>query len=462
MVFVTTVILARLLSQDDFGVAGYALVVMSFLDVLNGFGVMAAVIYFKDDDGKIANTAFWIAQGMGILQGAAIWWMAPWAGTFFNDARVIPLVRLLAINFPITALRIVHDSLLQKELLFSRRFIPDLVLSTAKGVISIILALLGFGVWSLIIGYIIGNALSVLAFWMVMPWRPSFSIDRQFLKVLFSYGTRIVALEFLAIVLTESDYLIVGHSLGSIALGVYTMAFRIPDMLIVQFNYTISKVIFPAFTKVRENAAALEKTYLSTLRYVALITVPLGIGTAMVARPLVIVFLSEKWLDVYPVLQAISIYAMLLSLAHHNGDIYKALGRPSVEVWISMVRACVLVPALIWAVSFQQSIVAVGWVHVTVAGLTVLASMYVVTRMMNFSLRFIVEAFSPALLAGGFMTLMVGMVMVLLASYAAWIQLLGGIAVGIISYLGILWFIKRDVAVECYQLLVVSARGIQK
>jgi len=432
------------------------------LEIFNGFGLLPAVIYF-DDERKTANVAFWIAQFVGAILFIVTWNIAPLVGTFFNDIRAVPVIRLLAFNFPITALRIVHDALLQKELAFSRWIIPDLILSIGKGIISIVLAVLGYGVWSLVVGYIIGNILSVIAFWLVMPWRPSFNIDQRLLRPLFSYGTNIISWEFLNVILNESDYLLVGHYLGSVALGIYTMAFRIPDMLIIQFNYTISRVIFPTFTKVKDNNQILAAVFLNTLKYMTLITTPLGIGMAIIARPLVLVVLSEKWIDVYPVLQAIAIYATMLSLSHHAGDIYKAQGRPIIVVQISAVRALMLVPGLWWATSFQKSIISVGWVHVIVATLAAIVSLAIASRMIKVSIKNILDALSPAFSGAIVMAGVVWIVLNLLSTKLPIIQLVAGILTGALSYFLVLWILCRDVVMTSFRVLkgsLMRTKGI--
>ena len=121
LVFVTTFVLARLLIEEDYGVAGYALIVMSFLEVLRGLGIGAALVYFPEEARRTA-TAFWVAVVVGILLFGLCWLIAPLAGLYFNDARAVPVVRAMGLTFPISALGVVPDALLRKNLAFKRRF----------------------------------------------------------------------------------------------------------------------------------------------------------------------------------------------------------------------------------------------------------------------------------------------------------------------------------------------------
>ncbi|MCP5095263.1 MAG: oligosaccharide flippase family protein, partial [Chloroflexi bacterium] len=248
LVFVSTIILARLLTQEDFGIVGFALVVISFLYVLNDLGIGSALIYYQDDP-DAPHTGFWLGLLMGIALFGITWLIAPLAGTFFQDARAVPVTRALGVTFPIIALGNVHESLLHKNLAFRRKFIPDVTKMTSKGLTSIILALLGFGFWSMVVGQIVGAIVLVIAYWYTLSFRPQFRFERKLVRPLLSYGSGIVALNAVAILLTNADYLFVGRFLGAAALGVYTLAFRIPDMLIIQFCTVVGKVLFPVYAK---------------------------------------------------------------------------------------------------------------------------------------------------------------------------------------------------------------------
>ena len=314
IIFLSTIILARLLTKDDFGVVGYALVVIGLLDVLSDLGIGAALVYYRENP-RAASTAFWLGIGIGIALFGISWIVAPVAGWYFNDPRAVPVIRVLAITFPLSAFSNVHSSLLRKALEFKKKFIPDLSRSIAKGVFSIVFALIGFGAWSLVLGQVMGTLTTAFSYWRVFPWKPSFDFDWSLGKSLLSYGVHMVSVDSIAMLLLNLDYLFVGRFLGAEALGVYSLAFRMPDLLITQFCTSVSKVLFPVYVKMRDQAEALGNGFILTMRYVSMVTVPLGLGLALVSRPFVLVFLTDKWVEAIPVIQAISIYAMFLSLS---------------------------------------------------------------------------------------------------------------------------------------------------
>ncbi|MCA9924242.1 MAG: lipopolysaccharide biosynthesis protein [Anaerolineales bacterium] len=450
LVFVSTTILARLLTQEDFGIVGFALVVISFLYVLNDLGIGSALIYYADDP-DAPHTGFWLGLLMGIVLFGITWLIAPLAGTFFHDARAVPVTRALGSTFPIIALGNVHESLLHKNLAFRRKFIPDVTKMTSKGLTSIILALLGFSFWSMVAGQIVGAVVLVIAYWYTLPFRPQFRFNQKLVRPLLSYGSGIVAVNAIAILLTNADYLFVGRFLGAAALGVYTLAFRIPDMLIIQFCTVVGKVLFPVYAKMRDNKRSLQNAFLMTMRYVSLVTVPLGLGMALVAEPFVLTFFTDKWAEAIPVMRAISIYALFFSLAYNAGSVYKAEGRPMLLTKLALIRAAMLMPALWWAASGPGTITAVGWTHAAVALVAGTLNLVVAGRILQTPFSKIVATLRPAVTGGIIMSLGVTAVLAATASLIPLLQLILAVAVGGGLYLGFLWISEHELRLQATQ-----------
>ncbi len=461
LVFISTVILARLLVQEDFGLAGYALIVISFLEVLNDLGIGSAVIYYRDDP-KVLNTAFWLNLATGLALFSITWLVAPLAAAFFNDPRIIPMTRVLGLSFPITALGNIHSALLRKNLTFKRKFVPDITKSFGKGVVSVALALLGFGAWSLVVAQVAGTAVAVIALWLVSPWRPQWQFDRQMARPLLSYGTNIVAVNGLGTFVNQVDYLIVGRVLGAAALGVYTLAFRIPELLVKEFCANAGQVIFPAYAKIRDDQAALSQGFLLTMRYMSLITVPVALGLAAVAQPLVITFFTEKWAEAIPVLAAIAIYTLIRSITFNIGDVYKAQGRPDILTRISLVTAVLLAPGLWWAAAVVGSITAVAWMQVVVASLAGLLNLVVAARMLRTPLRTIIRTFWPSIAAGLVMAVVVRGAVLQMGQFIPLVQLVVGVVLGAVIYGGILWFWQREVILQAVTSLRAAFGGRAK
>jgi PST family polysaccharide transporter len=457
MLFISTVVLARLLSKDDFGVVGFAVTTISFLDVMSDLGVAPALIYHKEDD-NTSVTAFWLGMLIGVALFLITWVAAPLVGLFFQDPRAVAVTRVLALTYPIGALGNTHEAVLQKKLAFGRTFVPTLVQAMTKGIISIVLAFLSFGAWSLIGGQLGGIAMGAVVFWLVARWRPTFSFDPKIARSLLGYGSKIVVVDLLGILLLNLDYLLVGRYLGAENLGVYTLAFRMPDLLILQFARILSVVIFPIYTRMRDVPGSLTKGFSMTTRYVSLVTIPLGIGLALVAQPFVLTVFTNKWIEAVPVIRAISIYAMLLSLAYNAGSVYKAEGRPQVLTILALTRLAMLLPGLYWATTMAKSIVAVGWMQAAVALVGGALNLYIATRLIKLPVAKLLDALRPALISSIFMAVAVLVTLFLSQNLQPVVQLVVSILFGCLSYLAALWVFQRDV-VQAASLQLRSALG---
>jgi O-antigen/teichoic acid export membrane protein len=454
IVFLTTLILARLLTQDDYGVVGYAQVFISFLDVLSDLGIGAAIIYYRKDP-RAADTAFWLGVIIGASLYALSWLVAPLASWYFNDPRVIPVIRTLGLIFPIMALSNIHDNLLRKELAFKNKFVPDLVRSTSKGLFSITFALLGFGMWSLVLGQLLGAMISVVAYWKVYAWRPSLHFNTELARGLVTYGLNIVALGFLSAVLINIDYMFVGRYLGSVAMGTYSLAFRIPDLLISDFCGVIATVLFPLYVKVRDKTPeALNQAFVDTLHYVSIVTIPMGVGIFLVAEPFVLTFLTEKWRDSIPVIQAIAVFSLLYSFSFNTGSLYKAQNRVDIMIKLAILRLAMTIPLLYWAVQTYKTPASAGWAQVVVMAVNSAISIYVTMRMMHTPFSSIWNAVRPGLLAGLGMGLVVEGIMLMSVTWIPLLQLLAASLMGVGVYTVLLYWQEQTLVLSIGRSLV--------
>ena len=281
---------------------------------------------------------------------------------------------------------------------------------------------------------------------MVTPWRPSLILDFKMGYALLKYGVVFIAGELLAVILMNLDYLLVGRYLGSEKLGVYTLAFRMPDLLILEFARTLSNVLFPIYAQMREQTGNMSRAFFLATRYISLMTIPMGLGLALVAEPFIITFFTEKWIDAVPVVRGIAIYAMLLSVVHNTSSVYWAEGRPQILTWVGLARLAMLFPALSWAVLSAQSIVMVSWMHALIAFLSALLNFYIATRLIGLSMIEIGSALRPAVLSGSLMAIAVMLVMSQTqASLQPWLLLIVNVAVGGLVYIASLWIFQREI-----------------
>lgn len=445
-------VLARLLAPRDFGLLAFALVYITYVETIADLGTGAALIYWPERREEAAQVTFVSSAVAGFAWCAVTMIAAPWIAGFFHSPAGVPILRALALSFPLKFLGTTHDALCQKEMRFRTRLVPEVAMALGKSLVAVGLALAGFGVWSLVWGQIAGLALWTAALWTVVPWRPRWrSWSRDLARPMLSYGRGIVAVNVLAAITHHADLVIVGRMLGARVLGLYQMAYKVPEMTVIVSVWVVSKVLFPAFSRAHAAGEEVGALYVAALRWVGLLAVPASLGLALVAEPLVITLFGEAWRDSVPILRALALYTGLRALGAHAGDVLKATGRPGLLAAISVAKAALTVPLLLLAA--RSGPVAVALTMAGVTALTLFFNVVAVCRLTRATPRGLLAALRPGLLAGA------GMAAVLLA----W-QRLGpagegplalalAVALGVGAYLLILWVIDRGLLSEVRRAL---------
>jgi lipopolysaccharide exporter len=367
LVFVATLVLARILVPDEFGLVAFALAVIHYLEYLTDLGLGAALIYRSDaEDPRVSSTAFWIGICGGLVLFAVSWFIAPLLGEIGPDERVVPLFRVLALYFLFTALGKAHEYRLRRSLEFRKLFWPQFLGGLTKGVVSIVLAVEGSGAWSLIIGQLAGALCQSAALWSVHRWRPTFTISRRHVRPMLRFGLGIVAVGVLGQGARNFDYLVVGAKLGAVALGIYYLAFRLPELVILSGFQVANEVLFPFYARLREGAAEgaeeLRRGYLETVRLGSMVAFPAAFAMAALAVPLVLTLYGEEWRSAAAPLALIAIWAGVASLASMPGAVLKALGRSWLLLATGIMQIAILFPALWVAADFSITAVAAAQV----------------------------------------------------------------------------------------------------
>ena len=453
-VLLTTSILARLLSKDDFGLVAIAVVAINYFGVIKDLGLGVALIQRREDVSEAANTVFTINIILGFFLSAAIIPFAPLFAGYFNNPMIIPVLRWLGVSFAINALGSVHNIWLMRELDYRRKFIPDMGNTVVKILVSIGLAFGGFGVWSLVFGQILGALASVILVWIILPWRPRLTLNKKITASLLKFGRSIIGGDILTVVIDNLDYIIVGRIFGVAQLSVYTLAYRLPEMLVVGNLWVLGAVIFPAFSSIQDRPDEMRRGFLTSVRLIAMIIVPICLGLVIAADPIVRVLFGDQWLDVIPLLQVLAIYAWLYSLGYHIGDIYKAIGRPDILLKLGLLSLIILIPAML--IGSQFGLIGIAWGHLIAVLIRRIVSLQIATRFVDVSLVDIFSELKPSFLGGLLMAPVTLTVLILTAAINPVLQLVSVVVSGAISYLCILWWVERENLLRLFRVIGLS------
>lgn len=389
-------VLARLLAPQDFGLLAFALAFLAYLETVGDLGTGAALIYWPKRWRDVAQLTFVANLAMGFLWLGITWFSAPFIADFFGSPEGEGILRALAWVLPLKALGATHDALLQRDLRFRARAIPELTLMGVKAAVAVPLAFLGLGAWSLVWGQIAGQAAYTLLVWSLVSWRPQRRFPRGLVRPVLGYGGGIVSVNVLAAILHHADIVVVGRMLGIVVLGFYQMAYRVPDIAITLLVRVSGKVLFPAMSRLQGAGASPRDLYLSALRYLSILTIPGSVGLILLAEPIVVTVFGEVWRPSIPIMQALAAYGGLRALGSYTGDVLKAGGRPHLLALIGLLRAVVLVPGLILAGTRGPATVALALV--AEAALSTAVFFLVVARVTGASMAAIAAALRPGVL----------------------------------------------------------------
>jgi O-antigen/teichoic acid export membrane protein len=336
-------ILMRMLLPEAFGLVSMAYIAIDLLQMFREMGLSSALIYRKGDIRKAADTTFVILILVASVLTSVAFLSSPFVAGFFRTPQLANVLRVLSLNILISALGEVQLALLAKNLAFRQRLLPDLVPTVAYGVVAILLATMGMGVWSIVVARLVDSALTATLAWVVVPWwRPKLQFDRQEARELFDYGKHILGSSLLVFGITKLDNVFVGRVLGSEPLGFYDFAYNQANLPATHISRIIGQVLFPAYSKIQDNLQTLRSAFFRTLHYVGLLAVPLSVGMMAFAGPFVYTLYGDQWAPAILPLQVLGIYGLLRALAVNMGSVFKAGGKPQWLTYIAFVRLAVM------------------------------------------------------------------------------------------------------------------------
>ena len=434
-------ILAHLLSPKLFGLVALASLTTDYLSVLSDLGLDSALVQRRQNVEKSANIAFTLDVAAGIILTLVTILVAPYAAMLFHEPQATSVIRWAGLTFIVTAVGSANNALLQRELNFRKRIIPNLASSVVKAAISIGMALTGFGVWSLIAGQLIGTATSSVLLWIMTPWRPRLDWDSKVGKEMLRFGFPIMSNNALAVWEQNFDYLVIGILYSSAQLGIYTLAFRLPQTLVLSMLWLITSVLFPAFSSLQDQKEKLKKSFLSSLKYVQLFVTPLCLGMVVAADPLIRVLFGEQWVAAIPILRVLSLYAWVISMGYHVGDVYKAIGRPDILIKMSIPLFIVRL-ILLW-IGAQYSLLGVGIAHLIAASIELVTRYFVAAYLLKINLLDVVKELT-AVVCGVVLFLFALPAIYFTNGSPALTQLVVVVIAGGAGYLGAIWVLERN------------------
>jgi PST family polysaccharide transporter len=386
-------VLSRILPPADFGLLAMALVIVNLANLLRDMGTSAAVIQRHELTPQLLNSVFWLTAGFGILLAVLIVAGSPLAAWSFHEPKLIPLLSLLSINFPLSCSAATHAALMERNSQFRRLAAIEIGAAVVGLVTAIVMANLGYGVYSLAGQSLVSTSLSSLLTWLSSPWRPGFSFERSEIAGLWKFSSNIVGFNLVNYFARNADTMLIGHTLGSVQLGYYNMAYRVMLFPVQNLTWVVGRALLPVFSRLQHDRPAMGDRYIEVLSHIAFITAPLAIGVWLFRHHIIILFLGPGWDASSAVLAWLAPVSFIQSLASTTGTIFTATGRTDMMRKYGMLNTVLTVTA--FAAGLPWGITGVAAAYMTAMVIIFISTLHGALRLTDRSLFQLLAKIAP-------------------------------------------------------------------
>lgn len=326
--FGTTLVLAKLLTPEHFGLVAAAETMIGALKIFRDLGIGQALIHTRRTDSLTSDTAFVMTLLLSPILFLSACIAAPFMSRFLESPSLTPVLIVMSSSIIALTVRSVPDALLRKEVDFQKMVAPDLISVFVASVVGIVLALNDYGVWSLVIRTLIFYWLGTLLLWRVCDYKPKLRFDRAIATELFHYSKFIVGSAILFMALYNVDRLFVSKLEGMVALGIYTLAMGLANMPVSEFGHLVCRVIFPVFSKVKDDAVELRKYLVQAMTVEGLVTIPMAAGLVVYGPLLSTLIFGDKWEGLGDALEILTFAALFRAISVIFHEFLRAIGDP--------------------------------------------------------------------------------------------------------------------------------------
>lgn len=359
--FSATIVLARILTPDDFGLMAMAVVLIGFAEHLNQLGISAAIVQKDKIDDQDLATLFYLMLGVNATLLVVTATAAPHIASFYRRPELTTIIPTLSTVFVVSGIRIVPQAVLTKEFEFDKLSKAEIAGSLNGLLVGPALAFMGFGVWSLVAAFLLSELAISAMVWWYRPIRLMGPIEVHRIRRFLEFGLHVTLSRILWYVYTRFDQILIGKVLGASALGIYGMALTLSDVPVTHVTTIANTVSYPAYARLQKDNQQLREHFLAVTRYVAMLSFPALAGLIVVREDFISVILSDRWKPMLSVLTILGLVAMARCIGALIAPLMNAIGRPDLIVLLNTVGVVVFPITFLFAIEWGIIGVAAAW-----------------------------------------------------------------------------------------------------
>ncbi len=449
---VISLILARLLGPERYGTISLLLVFIAIANVFIQTGFQTSLIQKRQVDDLDYSSVFYLSLGVAAILYGLIFAGAPAVAAFYQDPELKPMLRVLALMIFFGAVVSVQTAIVSRKMEFRKMCIASLLATCLSGIAGVIGAYNGFGTWSLVIQQLGNQFLLMIFLWGLVGWKPEKRFSMERVKVLFSYGWKLMCSSLIDTVYNNLYTMVIGKIYQKDVVGYYNRGNQFPQLIVNNLAASIQAVMLPAFSASQEDRDRMKAMVRRSIVTSAFVVFPMMAGLIAVAKPLISIILTEEWLPCVPFLQIMCVAYAMWPIHIANLQAINALGRSDIFLKLEIVKK--VLGLLVLAVSIPFGIYAMVWLKAATDFAGTIINAYPNKKLLNYSFTEQWKDVFPALLLSVIMGGAVYSIQFFI--HNNWLLLITQILAGIAVYAGLSWLFK----VESFRYLVgVVRRG---
>lgn len=436
---VISIILARLLSPDDYGILTMVNVFIVLANVFVTSGMGVALVQDKDADELTVNTDLYVSIAVGIIVYIVLYVSAPWIAAYYAMPELTIVIRVLGLKLPVASVYTIQHAVLTRNMQFQKLVLPTVLSTIGSGVLGIAAAIAGWGVWALVLQTLMSQILIVCFLAIVIRWKPKLHFSKKKAKQHFSFGSRVVAATLINTFVGQLYTLTIGKTYSGTDAAYYNNGIMYPQKIIGIIEASVNSVTFPAIANVKDSQAQVKEIMKNTIQHVSFMIVPMMIGMALCAEHMIRVFLTDKWLPSVPYLQIVCLTFVFMPMNGINYEAVKAIGKGDLFLKLQLIKTVINVGALF--ITLPHGILAVAWSGFITGFATIVLNAYPTGKYYNYGVFKQLKDLCPACFYCIPMIIALSWMNYRL-DYSSVVMLLIEVLTGMILYFAMAWIFK--------------------
>lgn len=391
-----SVVLARVLAPEDFGLVGIAMLTVSVMQIFSESGFRTALIQKQDVDDDYLSAGWTFLVLRGLLLSVLLFVLAPFVITFFEETRALWLTRVIGLSLFLDGFSNIGIIAFKKDLAFHKEFLYQFGGTVSAVLVAIPIAILFRSVWALVLGNLASSLVRCVLSYVMIPYRPKINLDLEKWRELFKFGRWMLGISILYFLSLEGDDVFVGKFLGASTLGLYQLAFHYANVMATEVEKAVGGVTFSAYSKLQDNLSRLRDVFFGALEATSLVTFPVTALILTLGADFVHIFLGAKWIPMVPAMRILAVAGLLRATVCSR--VFVAIGRPDLSFLEKGVRV-VVIAISIYPLAMRWDLSGVAAAVVLGRSVGLLIWGYLSGRYLEFSYKKLLLKFFPSLVS---------------------------------------------------------------